>query len=239
LVQAVGFARSQKGVSVVSMSWDGGEFPSETNYDYLFTTSRNHIGGNGVAGGVTFVGATGDTGAPAGWPAVSPNVLGVGGTTMYVSTNGSWSAEYGWDFSGGGVSYYEREPWWQQAAAPNVGYRTTPDVAYDADPNTGFSVFDSVPAQGHSGWQSVGGTSGGAPQWAALIAIADEGRAYAGKPSLDGPSQTIPDIYKLPQSDFHNITTGNNGYLASPGYNAVTGRGTPIANRIIPALLKM
>jgi len=239
LVQAVDYARSQKGVSVVSMSWDGGEFASETKYDYLFTTPKGHIGGDGVAGGITFVGATGDTGAPAGWPAVSPNVLGVGGTSMYLSSKGSWSAEYGWDFSGGGVSFYEPEPYWQEALSPNVGYRTTPDVAYDANPDTGFSVYDSVPVQGHTGWETIGGTSGGSPQWAALIAIADQGRAFAGKPSLDGATQTLPAIYKLPESDFHDISTGNNGYLASAGYNPVAGRGTPLANKVIPGLVKV
>jgi subtilase family serine protease len=239
LVQALGYARAQKGVSVVSMSWDGAEFPSETKYDYLFTTPKGHIGGNGVTGGITFVGATGDTGAPSGWPAVSPNVLGVGGTTMRLNKSGAWSAEYGWDFSGGGVSYYEREPYWQQRLAPNVGYRTAPDVAYDANPNTGFSIYDSVPLNGRVGWQTVGGTSGGAPQWAALIAIADQGRAFAGKSSLDGGTQTLPGIYKLPGSDFHDISTGNNGYLASPGYNAVAGRGTPVANKVIPGLVNL
>ena len=92
---------------------------------------------------------------------------------------------------------------------------------------------------GRSGWQTIGGTSGGAPQWAALIAITDQGRAYAGKPSLDGPTQTLPAIYRLPESDFHDISTGNNGYLASPGYNPVTGRGTPLANKVIPALVNV
>jgi subtilase family serine protease len=239
LVQAVEYARDQKGVSVVSMSWDGAEFKSETKYDYLFTTPKGHIGGDGVAGGITFVAATGDTGAPTGWPAVSPNVVGVGGTSMYLSKNGSWAAEYGWDLSGGGVSYYEPEPYWQQALSPNVGNRTAPDVAYDANPDTGFSVYDSIPLNGRVGWETIGGTSGGAPQWAALIAITDQGRAFAGKPSLDGATQTLPAIYKLPESDFHDISTGDNGYLASPGYNPVAGRGTPLANKVIPGLVKV
>ena len=239
LVQAIEYARSQKGVSVVSMSWDGGEFPSETNYDYLFTTPKGHIGGDDLPGGITFVGASGDTASPSGWPAVSPNVLSVGGTSMHLGSNGAWVAEYGWDLSGGGVSDYEPEPYWQQSVSPNVGYRTVPDVAYDADPDTGFSIYDSVPLDGRQGWQTAGGTSGGTPQWAALIAIADQGRAFAGKPSLDGATQTLPAIYRLPESDFHDISTGNNGYLATAGYNPVTGRGTPLANLVIPGLVKV
>jgi len=77
-----------------------------------------------------------------------------------------------------------------------------------------------------------------APQWAALIAIADQGRALAGQTSLDGISQTLPKIYQLPSSDFHDITSGSNGsYSAGPGYDLVTGRGSPYANLIVPALI--
>ena len=153
LVQAVGFARPQKGVSAVSMSWDGGEFPSETKYDYLFTTPKGHIGGNGVTGGITFVGATGDTGAPTGWPAVSPNVLGVGGTTMDLSKTGAWSTEYGWDFSGGGVSYYESEPYWQQSAfrptSATAPLRTSPTMPTPIPASASTTRF---PSAGAVGW---------------------------------------------------------------------------------------
>ena len=86
-------------------------------------------------------------------------------------------------------------------------------MAYNANPSTGFSVYDSVAYQA-KGWMSLGGTSAGAPQWAALIAIADEGRQLAGKHSLDGRTQTLPALYNMPASNFHDITTGNNGYLA-------------------------
>ena len=75
------------------------------------------------------------------------------------------------------------------------GRRVVPDVAYDADPATGFSVYDSTAS---SGWTVLGGTSGGAPQWAGLFAIADQGRALAGLPALDGPSQTLPALYQAP-----------------------------------------
>src|SRR5262249_27785088 len=74
--------------------------------------------------------------------------------------------------------------------------------------------------------------SAGAPQWAALIAIADQGRALAGEGTLDGATQTLPTLYQLPSSDFHDITSGNNGYSAGTGYDLVTGRGTPLANMV-------
>ena len=72
-----------------------------------------------------------------------------------------------------------------------------PDVAYDGDPNTGFAVYDSLADQGYVGWQVVGGTSAGTPQWAALVAIADQGRALGGQATLDGASQTLPMLYSL------------------------------------------
>jgi hypothetical protein len=86
----------------------------------------------------------------------------------------------------------------------------------------------------------VGGTSDAAPQWAALTAIVDQGRALAGQGSLDGFTQTLPALYKLPSSDFHDIVSGNNfgapQYWAGPGYDLVTGRGSPYADRIVAAL---
>jgi hypothetical protein len=113
--------------------------------------------------------------------------------------------------------------------------RTVPDVAYNGSSASPFGLYDT---SGYGGWVQVYGTSAGAPQWAALIAIADQGRAGAGQGTLDGRSQTLPKLYQLPQSDFHDITTGSNGgYSAGPGYDLVTGRGTPIANLIASALI--
>jgi hypothetical protein len=74
----------------------------------------------------------------------------------------------------------------------------------------------------------VGGTSAGAPQWAGLIAEADQGRALVGLLPLDGPSQTLPAIYAF-SSAFHDVTSGSNGYSAGWGYDLATGLGTPIA----------
>ncbi len=75
------------------------------------------------------------------------------------------------------------------------------------------------------------------PHGPRLIAIADQGRVAAGGTTLDGPSQTLPALYGLPSSDFHDITSGGNGtYSARPGYDEVTGLGSPVANLLVPGL---
>jgi hypothetical protein len=225
LLSAVNYARNLANVSVVSMSWGAGEFASETGYDSYFTTPAGHIG-------ITFVASSGDAGAGTTWPSVSPNVLAVGGTTLSTSASGSYAGEAAWSSSGGGVSTFETEPRYQ-TSVQSTGQRTTPDVAYDANPNTGFAVYDSVPYAGQNGWFEVGGTSAGAPQWAALIALADQGRAISGLGSLSNAQSTL---YTLPASDFHGITSGSNGNATTAGYDLVTGRGSPVVTSIVQAL---
>ena len=114
LLTAVDYARRQPGVSVVSMSWGTSEFPQEMTLDGYFTTPAGH-------GGVTFVAATGDNAAPANWPAVSPNVVAAGGTTLSTFSDGTYRHETGWSFGGGGFSEYELSPSgsgaWRAAAA--------------------------------------------------------------------------------------------------------------------------
>ncbi|HQU47072.1 MAG TPA: hypothetical protein PK867_29985, partial [Pirellulales bacterium] len=220
LLSAVDLARNLPTVSVISMSWGSNEFTSETSYDSHFTTPSGHIG-------ITFVASSGDSGAPGVWPALSPNVLAVGGTTLNLNSNGSYGSETGWSNGGGGVSQFESEPTYQQSAQ-SYGARSSPDVAYDANPNTGFSVYDSYSG---NNWFTVGGTSAGAPQWSALIAIADQGRASAGT-----LANAQADLYNLPATDFHDITSGNNGYPAGQGYDLVTGLGSPIANLVVDGL---
>ena len=112
--------------------------------------------------------------------------------------------------------------------------RATPDVAYDADPNTGFAVYDSY---GYSGWLEVGGTSAGAPQWSAIIAIADQaGLPPASRPSPPAAASSRRSCTRT-RGDFHDITsgtsTGNPHYSAGPGYDYVTGLGTPMVNLVI------
>jgi hypothetical protein len=228
LLQAVSTAASTTGVSVVSMSWSGGEFSTEATADSYFTTPSGHQG-------VTFLASTGDSGSPSGYPAVSPNVVAVGGTTLSIDSSGDYLGESAWSDSGGGISAFESQPSYQAGNVNGLSStkRTVPDVAMDADPNTGVYVLDSY----SGGWFQVGGTSLSCPMWAGLVAIADQGRALQGESSLDGATQTLPLLYSLPESDFHDITTGGNGtYNATPGYDLVTGRGTPIANLLVPAL---
>ncbi len=240
LFSAVSFARSLNGVVAVSMSWGTSEFAGETAYDSLFTTPAGHIGGDGLPGGVTFVAATGDSGAWYGesYPAASPNVLSVGATTLYLGANSTYGGEFGWTDSTGGFSVLEAAPAYQvstqTASGLSYGLRTLPDVAAVGNPATGLSVYDSVRYQGQSGWFSVGGTSAAAPQWAGLIAVADQGLALAGVGSLANAQSAL---YALPSSSFHPVTSGFNGYSAGSGYNLVTGLGTPIANRVVAGLL--
>src|SRR5207248_9307104 len=118
--------------------------------------------------------------------------------------------------------------------------RTSPDVAYDSDPNTGFPVVDSLNNGTSAPWSQFGGTSDAAPQWAALIALADQGRALAGKSALDGAKQTLPLLYQVAQSDFRDIVAGwsfgRPAYSARAGYDLVTGRGSPFAQKVVAAL---
>ncbi len=228
LLAAVSTAADTPGVSAVSMSWGGGEFSGEQGLDSHFTTPSGHAG-------VTFVASTGDDGTPAGYPALSPNVVAVGGTALSIDSSGNYLGESAWSDGGGGISQFESQPSYQVGNVNGFSstHRTVPDVSMDADPNTGVYVYDSY----SGGWFQVGGTSLSSPMFAGLVAIANQGRALDGQSSLNGVSQTLPTLYSLPQSDFHDVTTGSNGtYSATAGYDLVTGRGTPIANLLVPAL---
>lgn len=234
LMTAVNYARNYPGVVAVSMSWGGAEYSGQTSYDSYFTTPAGHTG-------VSFFVASGDSGAPAGYPDASPNVVSVGGTGLYLS-GGNYSSESGWSGSGGGISKYEAQPAYQKGiVTQSTTKRATPDVAYNSNPSTGFPVYDSFNNGTAKPWGQWGGTSAAAPQWAALVAIADQGRALAGLGSLDSRTQLLPALYKLPASDFHDITTGTStgspNYTAAAGYDLVTGRGTPIANLVIRDLV--
>jgi hypothetical protein len=207
---------------VISNSYGGSEFSSEAALDYLYTTSDNHA---------TFTVSTGDSGAPGEWPAYSPDVLAVGGTSLYTTQGSSgtvYDHENGWSGGGGGVSIYEPQPAFQSGLSYSA--RSTPDVSMDADVNTGVYVI-----LGPTTWQ-VGGTSLSAPLWAALLADTNQGRALNGLGPI-GNAQTL--VYSLPKHDFHDITVGNNGFAAGPGYDLVTGIGSPIANLVAKDLVNM
>ena len=228
LLTAVDYARTQ--ASVVSMSWGSSEYSTESANDFHFQSPSSTdpiTGQTTITHPVTFVASAGDTGGQREWPAESPNVVSVGGTTVYFHSDATYNYETGWVNSGGGTSAYESKPGYQGSLS--YANRSGPDVGYDADPNSGFAVYDSLRYTGQSGWMVFGGTSAGAPQWSALIAVADAGRSTP----LDGVSQTLPALYtKVPSSHFHDVnptpaTTTAGGTSTGPGYDQITGLGTP------------
>lgn len=216
LLAAVDFARHAPGVSAVSMSWGFPEFPGETQYDGLFTTPSGHQG-------VTFLTASGDSGSWHGaeWPSASPNVVSVGGTSLHLDASGGIAGESAWIDGGGGLSSYESTPWYQ--ASLGVPMRSTPDVAFVADPQTGAAVYYTTPSTGVAKWATIGGTSLGAPAWAGIVAIVDQGLALAGKTSLDGASQTLPTLYGIASAASAN---GGDDFRAVASTTSTTGGGT-------------
>jgi subtilase family serine protease len=221
LMGAIDYAASH-GAAVISNSYGAGEFSGETTYD-------SHC----ILSSAVCTFSTGDSGNPGGYPAYNPYVVAVGGTTLNLTSSGAVSGESAWSGSGGGVSQYEARPSYQTSVSSSAR-RGIPDVSYDADPNTGFAVYDSVTYQGQSGWFQIGGTSAGAPQWAAIIAVADQLRAASSQPRLTGASFAANTaIYALQgASALADITSGSNGSCgsvctASPGYDFVTGLGSP------------
>jgi len=248
LYAAANYAGGMAGVSVVSMSWSGNEYPSEGSGDTTFKHP-----------GVTYVAASGDYGAystpdanghpvnsiAVQYPAASKNVVAVGGTTLNLTPAGDYSSETGWGHgtssyllasnggggSGGGTSVYEGKPSAQnELTTPSLTARCVPDVSMVADPSTGVYVCDSYLGGGN--WYLGAGTSLAAPMFAGLLAVADQGRALNGLGLLDS-SNTLPLLYGLSGADFHDITSGSNGYSAGLGYDLVTGRGSPVGNLMI------
>jgi subtilase family serine protease len=229
LLTAVDYASSH-GAQVISNSWGGSEFSSEASYDSHFQHT-----------GVVYVASSGDNGAGMSWPASSPYVISVGGTTLNVDSTGSFVSESAWSGSGGGTSSYESRPSYEDIWQNIVGsHRGSPDVSWNADPNTGVAVYDSTTYNGQKGWYQVGGTSFGAPSWAAMIALADQGRA-APLTSFN----VIAQLYSIAgnsgssgyTNNYHDIITGSNGgFSAQAGYDLVTGIGSPHTNLLIPAL---
>jgi hypothetical protein len=222
-ITAINYARHAPGVTVVSVSASADEWKTEAAIDSLFTTPPGHSG-------VTFVFASGDDGGTAEYPSSSPNVLSVGGTTLYLAGTPHWYNETVWSDGGGGQSRYEGVPSYQDGLG--LTSRGTPDVSYNADPYTGFAVFDSY---GSGGWQQFGGTSAGTPQWAALVAIVNQGRELAGSTPLANAQAAL---YAMPNGDFHDIVYGDNQTSsAAPGYDLASGLGSPIADRLIPDMV--
>ena len=218
LLAAVNYATSTLNANVVSMSWGAAEFQGDAIYDSYFNKP-----------GVSFVASSGDSGAGVSWPASSPYVLAVGGTTLsYDPTAGTLLSEVAWNGSGGGVSRTELLPAYQAGWNVNSG-RGVPDVSYDADPYTGVSVYFTDPATKTGGWNVFGGTSVGTPQWAALLAC----RASLGNAGTASFNTVLYGAAKTASSSLlRDIVSGSNGYPAVTGYDLVTGLGSPVASAV-------
>jgi kumamolisin len=228
--------------SVISISWGG----PESSWTQQAMTSMDDAFQSASALGITVCIAAGDNGSTDGvtdganhvdFPASSPNVLACGGTRLS-SSGSSISSEVVWNdlsssegATGGGVSVVFPLPTWQSNAgvppsANQHGGRGVPDIAGDADPNTGYNIL----VDGQSG--AIGGTSAVAPLWAALIALINQSNGKA-------LGFVNPTLYASGESsgDFRDITSGNNGaYSAGPGWDACSGLGSPNGAKLAVAL---
>jgi hypothetical protein len=204
------------GAQFVSNSYGvPGEIPDEVaDYDQYY----DHPG-------TVVTAATGDSANLVSYPASSPYVTSVGGTTLTrdASAARGWT-ESAWDSGGSGCSAYEPRPAYQQAVSTNCpGNRAIADISADADPGTGLSVFDT---DAQSGWLQVGGTSLAAPLVAAMYAL-------AGPPVANTYPVAYPYEDPDPAADLNDVTTGSDGKCgnvlcnAGPGWDGPTGLGTP------------
>jgi subtilase family serine protease len=183
------------------------------------------------------------------FPASSPFVTSVGGTSLYADTSGRYQFEIVWnDFSGGagggGVSQQFSEPSYQYSLPRSAqqtlnDYRGIPDVAYNADPNTTILVYLSFLGPQNAGYYGIGGTSEGSPQWAGIIADANQ---LAGHPL----GFLNPKLYAIGEESelFHDITFGSNasnglpGFIATSGWDLTTGWGTPDLGKLVWEMAK-
>jgi subtilase family serine protease len=205
---------------------------------------------------VTFVAAAGDEGVLGNGsttpvkqvvlPSSDPLVLEVGGTSLTANpVTGAYISESAWNMSAGGFSHLFPRPAYQDGV-PGIGAtRGVPDVAGDASSATSMAFLFTTP-EGGNDVIGLNGTSAAAPLWAGLIALADQ---EAGHPL----GFVNPAIYRIAQSPlyhkaFHDITTGSNtvtlngvtvsGYQAGPGWDPITGWGTPDAQVLVPLLAR-
>jgi subtilase family serine protease len=239
-------------VAVLSISATGGE----SDFTRAEAAAMNQALEQARQQHVTVVASSGDGGAvpsyPGGppvqvsTPASDPLVLSVGGTTLDASwATGAYHGETAWNTaagaSGGGYSSLFPRPAYQDGLARARATRGVPDVAANADSNTGMAVL-----QAGGGLHSSRGTSVSAPLWAGVIALADQ---QAGQhlgfvnPAIyaiaDGPAY---------HQAFHDVTAGDNsvpwhgrvinGYHAGPGWDPVTGWGSPDAQYLVPLLAR-
>ncbi|MFE2839862.1 peptidase S8 [Streptomyces mirabilis] len=226
LMKAEDTAATTSGVVSVSNSWGGSE-------DNTITSADPHFHHSGVA----ITASSGDSGYGVSWPASSPYVTAVGGTSLNKASNSRGWTETAWSGSGSGCSAYEAKPTWQHNSG--CAKRTVADVSAVADPNTGVAVYDTYNdcgggslcdtelklgvAQGADGWVQVGGTSVSSPIIASVYALAGN------------TSQVVNGSYPYRHtSALNDVTSGSNGFCggsylctARPGYDGPTGLGTP------------
>jgi len=244
LEQAINDAANDTSLHVVSNSWGGGE---ATSADDPFVSITNASFQYAASVGTTFYFASGDSGeygdgatvSPS-YPADSPYVVAVGGTSLTTGGSYDYSSETAWSCtsltqcmpppdgtggSGGGCSTVFARPAWQTGVgAATCSGRAEPDVAADADPNTGADVYYQGIAQ------PIGGASLATPLWSGMAAITNRYLAAQGQ-TLMGFS--APRIYQLANNattdgrDFHDVTSGSNGHPAGVGWDEVTGWGSP------------
>jgi len=195
----------------VSMSWGGSEFSTEASDDSHFQHD-----------GVVYFASSGDTGGADIYPSVSPFVMSAGGTSVNRNSSGAFVSETGWSGSGGGPSKYEPKPTYQSGiAGTDATQRSAPDFSFDADPNTGVSVYDSTSCQGLSGWLVFGGTSVASPSLAGIVNLS--GHFYVNSAA---ELATIYGNYTN-TSDFRDIISGSAGsFSCKVGYDFVTGVGS-------------
>ena len=215
LFAAEATAASFKPVAI-SNSWGGSEYKGEKKAATEYFTHS----------GIAITASAGDSGYGVSFPAALNTVTAVGGTSLNTSSGSRGYAETVWDGSGSGCSEYVTTPTWQESIESQLGgctNRIDNDVAYDADPDTGVAVYETIKGDGEPpGWQVWGGTSVGAPAIAAIYA-------------LSGNTSDVPaSIAYANPGDLYDVTSGSNGSCSPPylckgetGYDAPTGLGTP------------
>ncbi|MET9176916.1 protease pro-enzyme activation domain-containing protein [Kitasatospora aureofaciens] len=230
-------------VSVISISW--GTCEPDTTASSM--TAVDNAFKQAAAQGISVFSASGDDGSrdctrsasgsgvtSVDFPASSPHQTGVGGTNLKVSGTNTYSSESAWSTAGGGVSTVFAKPSWQTGTGIGGTMRTVPDVASNADPQSGFAIYSG------GAWAVYGGTSAAAPLWAGYAAQFNQKAKAAGQPAL---GEASPRLYAVANSSsygsaFHDVTTGaNQDFSTKTGYDQVTGWGSPVADALTTALL--
>ncbi len=252
LLHGVQYA-AQLGADSISLSYGATEASiGASNVSSLATTYLS----TGAAANVSVSVSTGDGSTPL-FPATSPYVTAVGGTSLYLnSVKGSYGFETAWGglanagAGGGGLSTNFATPSFQSNNGVNLGKRAIPDVSLDADPVTAVSIYDSLDSS-TAPWTSTGGTSVASPLFAGVVALVQQNRLAANLAPLTSV-QLDTKLYSLYNSssystDFHDVTEGSNknqsssktvtaGFTATTGYDEATGIGSPIASAMVPTL---